>query len=401
MSSQESDEETRTAERKSTVTIEEVREGLKELTERKEDPERQGTAGYHEALALVRGHAKFLDEMESMDQYIEWLAEVRTMNAAHDKMRALITKDKVVLNVGGTRYDTSVQTLTSVPHTFFTSMFSGRFDLTLNADDDGAYFIDRDGWRFRYILDYLRDPTGFELNANVATALRRDLLKEAKFFCVAPLVKILRQSLEHSGFKAEEHLCRYVLERACQSEDVEALKAAIAYARCVAFEMKSNSHFLYKRFHQLTFVVTNQFVNMSPVWTADVRCDFLGHKEEATCYLFRDDANFTMMTDAWDKDALFTGTRFLRNKQCDTAPFGTPAPNLPTNYWLVPRGTASSGPHKTNDGRLCIAGEEQSTDGWEYVSSCLSFRVIHTLPDDDPTMVKALRKLAELSRSFA
>ena len=395
MSSQNSDEETKTAERKSTVTIEEVREGLKELTEREEDPERQGTAGYHEALALVRGHAKLLDEMESMDQFNEWLAEVRT-KAAMDTMRAHITKDKVVLNVGGTRFTTSVQTLTSVPNTFFASMFSGRFDLTLDADEDGAHFIDRDGSRFRHILDYLRDPTGFELNADLTTAQRRELLKEAEFFCVAPLVTILRQTLEHSGFEAEEHLCRHILERACQSEVVEALKAAIAYARCVAFEMKSNSHFLYKRFHQLTFVVTNQFVNKSPVWTADVRWDFLGHKEEATCYLFRDDANeflsnFTMMTDARDKDAENT-ILYLWNKECNTAPFGIPAPNLPTNCWWAPQGTASSGRHQNNDGI-----SSQSVSVWERVSN-LSFRVIHALPDDDPTMVKALRKLAELSR---
>ena len=278
MSSQESDEETRTAERKSTVTIEELRELLKELTARKEDPEPQGTAGYHEALALVRGHAKLL-----MDQFNEWLAEVRT-KAAMETMRAHITKDKVMLNVGGTRYTTSVQTLTSVPNTFFTSMFSGRFDLTLDADDDdGAHFIDRDGSRFRHILDYLRDPTGFELNADLTTAQRRELLKEAEFFCVAPLVTILRQSQVRSDFEAGGHLCRYLLERACQSEDVEALNAAIAYARCVAFEMKSDSHFLFKRSRRLTFVMMNEFVNKSPVWTADVRWDFLRHKEEGTC----------------------------------------------------------------------------------------------------------------------
>lgn len=389
MSSQESDEETKTAERKSTETWEDLRQKCKELEERIEDAERQGTAGYlipsKGALALVRELSKLTDQLGHIHK------KIHGKRAMDGKMRALITKDKVKLNVGGTRFTTSVQTLTSVPNTFFTSMFSGRFDLTLNADDDGAHFIDRDGWRFRHILGYLRDPTGFELNADMTTAQRRELLEEAEFFCVAPLVTSLRQSLVRSDFEAGGHLCRYLLERACQSEDKEALKAAIAYARCVAFEIKSNSHFLYKQSRQLTFVMMNEFVNMSPVWTADVRCDFPRHKEEGTCFLCRKGENngITVMTDAWDKNEEFNKT-YLWNKQCRTATFGIPAPNLPTNYWLAPEGTAISGHHKANDG-------SQRMFGWEFVPS-LCFRVIHALPDDDPTTVKALRKLAELSR---
>jgi len=35
------------------------------------------------------------------------------------------------------------------------AMFSGRHNVT--KDEDGRYFIDRDGTHFRYILNYLRD----------------------------------------------------------------------------------------------------------------------------------------------------------------------------------------------------------------------------------------------------
>lgn len=97
------------------------------------------------------------------------------------------------------------------------------------------------------------------------------------------------------------------------------------------------------------------------------------------------------MTDTWDKNAEKTIT-YLWNEECNTAPFGIPAPNLPTNCWWAPKGTASSDRHQNNDGI-----SSQCADGWEKVSN-LSFRVIHALPDDDPTMVKALRKLADLSR---
>lgn len=38
-------------------------------------------------------------------------------------------KNKIILNVGGQRFETSRQTLTSVPDTYLASMFSGRFEL--------------------------------------------------------------------------------------------------------------------------------------------------------------------------------------------------------------------------------------------------------------------------------
>jgi hypothetical protein len=51
--------------------------------------------------------------------------------------------DWIVLNVGGHRFETSLQTLTWVPNTFLASLFSGRYEARTN--DDGAYCIDRDG----------------------------------------------------------------------------------------------------------------------------------------------------------------------------------------------------------------------------------------------------------------
>jgi len=49
----------------------------------------------------------------------------------------------IVLNVGGVRFETSLQTLTSVSGTFLAAMFSGRHEARINAE--GAYCIDRDG----------------------------------------------------------------------------------------------------------------------------------------------------------------------------------------------------------------------------------------------------------------
>jgi hypothetical protein len=62
---------------------------------------------------------------------------------------------RVVLDIGGYRYTTSVQTLRRLPGTFFDAYFSGRY--TMDRSDDGSIFIDRDGKHFGQVLEYLRD----------------------------------------------------------------------------------------------------------------------------------------------------------------------------------------------------------------------------------------------------
>jgi hypothetical protein len=62
---------------------------------------------------------------------------------------------RVVLDIGGYRYTTSVQTLQRLPGTFFDAYFSGRY--TMDRSEDGSIFIDRDGKHFGQVLEYLRD----------------------------------------------------------------------------------------------------------------------------------------------------------------------------------------------------------------------------------------------------
>ncbi len=67
-----------------------------------------------------------------------------------------LTDERVKLNVGGVRYETSRATLTSVPDSMLATMFGGRPDMLQRDPDDGSVFIDRDGERFGLILDYMR-----------------------------------------------------------------------------------------------------------------------------------------------------------------------------------------------------------------------------------------------------
>ena len=59
------------------------------------------------------------------------------------------------LNVGGSRFETTLSTLTGHPDSVLGVMFSGRHEVP--QDDDGYVFIDRDGAHFRTILNFLRD----------------------------------------------------------------------------------------------------------------------------------------------------------------------------------------------------------------------------------------------------
>lgn len=62
--------------------------------------------------------------------------------------------ENIELNVGGKYYSTSVPTLTRESDSLLGRIFSGRHEV--DKDETGKYFIDRDGFLFRYILDFLR-----------------------------------------------------------------------------------------------------------------------------------------------------------------------------------------------------------------------------------------------------
>lgn len=82
---------------------------------------------------------------------------------------------------------TSLATLQKDPKSFFAVMFSGTWKAEL--DEDGAYFIDRDGTHFRYILNYLRH--GEEMILPTDNEIRAELEKEAEFYQLDGLLELL------------------------------------------------------------------------------------------------------------------------------------------------------------------------------------------------------------------
>ncbi|XP_029020622.1 BTB/POZ domain-containing protein KCTD16-like [Betta splendens] len=98
--------------------------------------------------------------------------------------------DVIELNVGGQVYYTRYGTLTSFPSSLLGKLFSNKKGSSndLSRDFRGRYFIDRDGFLFRYVLDYLRDkqvvlPDHFPE--------RGRLKREAEYFQLPELAKLL------------------------------------------------------------------------------------------------------------------------------------------------------------------------------------------------------------------
>ena len=170
--------------------------------------------------------------------------------------------NRIHLNVGGHRFETSRQTLTSVPDTCLESMFSGRHELT--PDADGTYFIDRDGRHFIYILNFLRDSGSFKLNSAVLREAQRDELKvELQFYGLLD-----RMMPEPSPYLAQELIGQSLLKRACLAGTKPALQTAVAQSGALVFEVGSTTPFLNEVYQDLRFVSTDRVVNGSPVWAA-------------------------------------------------------------------------------------------------------------------------------------
>uniref|UniRef100_A0A7N8WX83 BTB/POZ domain-containing protein KCTD3 n=1 Tax=Mastacembelus armatus TaxID=205130 RepID=A0A7N8WX83_9TELE len=95
----------------------------------------------------------------------------------------------IQLNVGGTRFSTSRQTLMWIPDSFFSSLLSGR--ISTLRDETGAIFIDRDPTAFAPILNFLRTK---ELDLRI-------LRHEAEFYGITPLVRrlLLCEELDRSS----------------------------------------------------------------------------------------------------------------------------------------------------------------------------------------------------------
>ncbi|KAL0973777.1 hypothetical protein UPYG_G00211040 [Umbra pygmaea] len=107
----------------------------------------------------------------------------------------------IELNVGGQVYITRYSTLISVPDSLLWEMFSRKSTKGLARDTKGRFFVDRDGFLFRYILDYMRDQ---QLVLPDHFPERGRLQREAEFFILPELVKILAPKISKQNSLGDE-----------------------------------------------------------------------------------------------------------------------------------------------------------------------------------------------------
>ena len=137
-----------------------------------------------EALNQIEEACKvFKREAEKLRQ------EREAIDALSKKVENFHFPSTVKLNVGGHIFETSLQTLTKgAPNSMLAAMFSGKFDL--KPAEDGAFFIDRDGTHFRFILNFLRTGT---LTLPEDATVFEEVMKEANFYQIQELVDALER----------------------------------------------------------------------------------------------------------------------------------------------------------------------------------------------------------------
>ncbi|KAL8180718.1 UNVERIFIED_CONTAM: BTB/POZ domain-containing protein kctd12 [Gekko kuhli] len=133
----------------------------------------------------------------------------------------MVFPEIIELNVGGQVYITRHNTLISIPGSLLWEMFTQKNIRSLARDNKGRFFVDRDGFLFRYILDYMRDQ---QLVLPEHFPERSRLQREAEYFKLPELVKTLAPKLSKQNSIGDEP---------CQS-DPEELSPSMDTARNLA-----------------------------------------------------------------------------------------------------------------------------------------------------------------------
>jgi hypothetical protein len=295
-------------------------------------------------------------------------------------MALVFQRSTVQLNVGGHRFETSLETLTSVPDSFFAAMFSGRFALAPGAD--GSYFIDRDGTHFRHILNFLRDAGGtFKLSSDMTEAAVRELAAEVEFYGLVALLSACRPHW------ALEKIGKALLERACEldlltGDKMQSLQTAVVQARSLIFMMGSTTPFLSPGFQDLRWTITDRVVNGSPVWAA----------EGGEYFMYR---SFTgrMTINLEGACAAGNDSAVMQNLMVS---FPVMAPTeVPKTRWASNACTTCASEFASSS--ACPGGTTlNGRKLWVQVPR-MRFTPMHGLDDDHPAMAAALQQLAALS----
>lgn len=105
----------------------------------------------------------------------------------------LSQKQRIYLNVGGTKFETSVLTLQADPRSFLSHMVMPSSPMKpYSVDNIYSYFVDRDPKLFSFILSYLRNGADVPITQlSKDLQLLKSLQMEADFFNLKHLEVLL------------------------------------------------------------------------------------------------------------------------------------------------------------------------------------------------------------------
>ncbi|CAG5903308.1 unnamed protein product [Menidia menidia] len=123
----------------------------------------------------------------------------------------------VRLNVGGTYFVTTKQTLCRDPKSFLFRLCQEDPDLDSDKDETGAYLIDRDPTYFGPILNYLRHGK-LIMDKNLA---EEGVLEEAEFYNIASLVRLVKERIRDNENRTSQGPVKHVYRvLQCQEEEL-------------------------------------------------------------------------------------------------------------------------------------------------------------------------------------
>ncbi|XP_041076883.1 BTB/POZ domain-containing protein KCTD2 [Polyodon spathula] len=123
----------------------------------------------------------------------------------------------VRLNVGGTYFVTTKQTLCREPKSFLYRLCQEDPDLDSDKDEMGAYLIDRDPTYFGPILNYLRHGK-LIINKDLA---EEGVLEEAEFYNIASLVRLVKERIRDNENRTSQGPVKHVYRvLQCQEEEL-------------------------------------------------------------------------------------------------------------------------------------------------------------------------------------
>ncbi|KAG9307855.1 hypothetical protein G9A89_023420 [Geosiphon pyriformis] len=148
--------------------------------------------GYTGKIVLVGGvigadAQAIIMDIELEKHWKDHFLQVEFINWKISKIMATnLNDERIVLNIGGIKYETFRSTLTAYPDTLLGTMFSKRNNGLLHPENGNEYFFDRNGRAFHHILEFYRTgqllwPSDSETSA-ITLVTQQELAAELEFF---------------------------------------------------------------------------------------------------------------------------------------------------------------------------------------------------------------------------